>query len=511
MAGLYATAIPLIGYALFGSSRQLIVGPTGAIAAVTAVSIATLLTPSDDPARAAGLAAVLAALTGVILIVSSLLRLGFMAEFLSSPVLLGYLNGVAVIIIAGQLDKLLGVTVESRNFIPRIWETLLAIPRAHGWTVLLSALLIGMVLLLRKTVPKIPAMIVVVVLAGVASVMMGFSRHGIAVVGDVPSGFPVPRLSGVSLDDVFDLVVPALGLALIIFGDSMAIAQTYADKHRYEIKANRELLGLGAANIAAGLFQAIPVDGSGSRTALSDANRGGSPLVGIIVAVVSLLVAAFATPLIEPLPSAALGVVIVLSAVELIKIRPVLLLRRVHYIEMDLALATFVAVLLLDVMGGLAFAVLLSLGIFVYWTVRPHDAVLGSSDDIDGFHDITAHKNLRPVPGLIVYRFDAPLYFANARHMTRRIRELLSKADDKVKWLVIDAEAMNYVDGTAVETLRKLHRELSEQNVTLAMARVKALLRRIFQNTGTTELLGPENFFPTVRSAVRAFRERTDR
>ncbi|MFC4060267.1 SulP family inorganic anion transporter [Planomonospora corallina] len=507
VAGLYATAVPLIGYALFGSSRQLIVGPTGAVAAVTATSVAAVAS-SDDPVRVAGMAAALAVLSGVILILCSLLRLGFMSEFLSRPVLLGYINGVAVLIMVGQLNKLLGVTVESRNFVPQVWETLRAIPQAHGWTVLLSVLLIGAVVLLRVAAPKIPAVIVVVVIAGVASAVIGFPRHGIEVVGDVAGGFPLPRLPGISLDDVFDLVVPALGLALLIFGDSMAIARTYADKHRYTISANRELLGLGAANITAGLFQAIPIDASGSRTALNDSYRGASPLVGLIVAAAAVLVAAFATPLIEPLPTAALGVVIILSTADLIKVKPVLRLRRVHNDEMILALVTFAAVLLLNVIGGLAVAVLLSLGLFVYWTARPHDAVLGSSDDIDGFHDITAHQCLQPVPGLIVYRFDAPLYFANAPHMARRIRQLLADAEDEVMWLMIDAEAMAYMDAKAVDTLGELHRELADQGVTLTMARVKEPIRRIFQDTGMTELLGPENFFPTVRSGVQAFRER---
>lgn len=510
VAGLYATAVPLIGYALFGSSRQVIVGPTGAIAAVTATSVAAVVS-ADDPARVAGMAAALAALSGVILVLFAVLRLGFMSEFLSRPVLLGYINGVAVLIMAGQLDKLLGLTVDSRKFVPQVWDTLLAVPQAHGWTVLLSVVLLGVVMLLRVTAPKVPAVIVVVALAGVASAVFGFSRYGIEVVGEVPGGFPVPRLPAVSIEDVVQLAVPAFGLALLMFGDSMAIARTYADKHRYPISPTRELVGLGAANLAAGLFQAIPIDASGSRTALNDTRRGASPLVGLIVAAAAVLVAAFATVLIEPLPTAALGVVIILATAELVTVKPILRLRQVNNVEMGLAVATFVAVLLLDVMGGLAVAVLLSLGLFVYWTARPHDAVLGSSDDIDGFHDITAHEGLRPVPGLIVYRFDAPLYFANAPHMARRIRELMSDADDEVKWLMIDAEAMTYLDARAVDTLRALHRELADQGVTLTMARVKAPIRRILQNTGTVELLGPENFFPTVRSGVQAFRERNAR
>src|SRR5690606_20432443 len=289
IAGLYAASIPLLGYALFGSSRQLIVGPVGAVSAVTATSVAGVA-GSDDPARVAAVAAVLAALVGLTLIVSALLKLGFMAEFLSSPVLLGYINGVAVLIIAGQTDKLLGISVEARNFVPRVLETVLAIPKINWWTVLLSAVLIGMVLVLKKLVPKFPGMLAVVVFAGGASALFGFSGLGIAVVGEVPGGFPVPQVSGVTLDDVFDLTVPALGLALIAYGDSMAIARTYAEKHRYEINADRELLGLGAGNLAAGLFQGIPIGGSGSKTALNDASRGQTPLVGIIVAVLSLVV-----------------------------------------------------------------------------------------------------------------------------------------------------------------------------------------------------------------------------
>jgi sulfate permease, SulP family len=503
VAGLYATLLPLAAYSLFGSSRQLVVGPEGALAALTAATLAPLA--AGDPARYAALAAMLALLVGGILVVSSLLRLGFMADFLGKPVLIGYINGIALIIIASQLGKLFGLDIESDDFFPTLEEFFRELGKSHWSTVLLSAGLLALIFVLRRVVPMVPATLVAVVVAGVLSELFDFEGRGIAVVGDIAAGLPDLGLPDVGLDDVTDLALPAVGLALVAFGDTVATARTYAAKNRYEVDANRELAGLGASSIAAGFSQAFPVSASGSRTALNDSSGGSSQVVCLIAAAIVAVIAAVATPLIEPLPKAVLGVVVVAAAIGLLDFHGIVRLRRVRDAEAGLAVAALAGVLVFGVLGGLAFAVALSIGVFVYRSVRPHDAVLGSADDVDRYVDVERVPVAHVVPGLIVYRFDAPLYFPNALYFRDQVRELVDSADPPPRWLVLNAEAVVYIDSTAVDMLRELQRELADRGIVFAIARAKGMLRDVFDSTGLTRAIGSEHLFPSVRAAVRAF------
>jgi sulfate permease, SulP family len=503
VVGLYATMLPLVGYALFGSSRQLVVGPEGTLAALTAVTIAPLA--AGDPAEYAALAAALAVVMGVILVLAGLMRLGFMADFFSKPVLLGYINGIALTIIASQLGKLLGVSVSEQDFFPLVWEVLTELGSVHGRTLLLSCALLAVVFGLRRYVPKVPATLVVVVLAIVASEVLDLDRKGVAVVGDVQGGLPSLGLPGVRVGDVVDLLLPASAFALIAFADTIASARTYAIRNGYEIDANRELAGLGGANLASGVSGAFPVSASGSRTALNDASGGRTQVVGLVTAGAVAVVALFATPLIEPLPKAALAVVVVVAALGLFNFGSIWRLRRIRAAEMGLAIVALAGVLVFGVLGGVAVAIGLSIAVFVYRTVRPHDAVLGSVADVDGYHDILRYDSAETVPGLIVYRFDAPLFFANAEYFRRQVRALVAASDTKLEWFVVNAEAFVYLDATAVETLRHLHTVLAAQGTTLCFARLKGRQREIFAHTGLAEEIGAEHFFPTVRAGVAAF------
>jgi SulP family sulfate permease len=503
VAGLYATLLPLAAYSLFGSSRQLVVGPEGALAALTAATLAPLA--AGDPARYAALAAMLALLVGGILVVSSLLRLGFMADFLGKPVLIGYINGIALIIIASQLGKLFGLDIESDDFFPTLEEFFRELGKSHWSTVLLSAGLLALIFVLRRVVPMVPATLVAVVVAGVLSELFDFEGRGIAVVGDIAAGLPDLGLPDVGLDDVTDLALPAVGLALVAFGDTVATARTYAAKNRYEVDANRELAGLGASSIAAGFSQAFPVSASGSRTALNDSSGGSSQVVCLIAAAIVAVIAAVATPLIEPLPKAVLGVVVVAAAIGLLDFHGIVRLRRVRDAEAGLAVAALAGVLVFGVLGGLAFAVALSIGVFVYRSVRPHDAVLGSADDVDRYVDVERVPVAHVVPGLIVYRFDAPLYFPNALYFRDQVRELVDSADPPPRWLVLNAEAVVYIDSTAVDMLRELQRELADRGIVFGIARAKGMLRDVFDSTGLTRAIGSEHLFPSVRAAVQAF------
>lgn len=503
-AGLYATMFPLAVYLLFGSSRQLVVGPDGTLSALTASTLAPIA--AGDPAQYGALAAALAIAVGLWMLVGAALRLGFMADFLSKPVLIGYSNGVALQIIASQAGKLLGIKVQSRNFFPTIREVVGNLGHTSLTTLALSASLAAMALVLVWAWPKAPVYLAVVLVAGAASALLHLDQHGIATIGPVGAGLPIPKPPRITFTQASTLVLAAAGMALVSFGDATAITRTYAAKNGYEVQAGRELAGLGAANIAAGLTQAMPVSSSGSRTAVNDAAGGRTQLVGLAVLAVAVLIALFATSLISPLPKAALGVVLVLAAARQISARGVLRLRRVREAEAGLAVAAMLAVLTFGVLGGLLVAVALSIGLFVYRSVRPHDAILGKSPDIDGYHDITRHLDAQTVPGLIVYRFDAALYFPNSPHFADQVRQLLEDAEQPVSWFMVNAEAITYIDSTAVEMLHALHAELAGLGVVLTMARAKGPLRAVLAKSGLTDTIGSEHFFPTVTSGVEAFR-----
>ena len=448
VVGLYATMLPLVGYALFGSSRQLVVGPEGALAALTAVTIAPLA--GGDPAQYAALAAALALVMGAVMVLGGLLHLGFMADFFSKPVLLGYINGTALTIIASQLGKLLGVSISEQDFFPMLREVLSELGDVDPLTLLISISLLGLAFLLRRVAPKVPATLVVVVVAIVASVTFDLEDEGVAVVGDVEAGLPPIGLPGVGLDEIADLILPACAFALIAFADTIGSARTYAAKNGYEIDPNRELAGLGGANIASGISAAFPVSASGSRTALNDSAGGRTQLVGIATAVLVAIIALFATALIEPLPMAALGVVVVVAAIGLFDVRSIWRLRRVREAEFALAVVALVGVLLFGVLGGVVVAVALSIAVFVYRAVRPHDAVLGAVEDVDGYHDIARYADAETLPGLVVYRFDAPLFFPNVEYFRERVLGLVD-AERSLEWIIVNAEAFTYVDATAID------------------------------------------------------------
>ncbi|MFW5417785.1 sulfate permease [Nocardiopsis sp. CNT-189] len=501
MAGVYATLLPLAVYALLGSSRHLVVGPESVLAALTLSIVAPLA--QGDPGRYAVLAAALALMTGTVYIAAGLLRLGFMADFLSKPVLLGFVNGTALIIIAGQLGKVFGIPVAFSGFFPTLWRLAAGIGRTHPPTLVLSALLLGLALALRRWAPVLPATLAVVAAATAASALLDLEDLGVAVVGPVDGGLPPVALPWAALPDLADLVVPALGLALVGFADAAAISRGYARRSGYPIDPNRELTALGAANLSAGLTQAFPVGSSASRTALGVSTGASSQVTGVTAAAVVALLAALAMPLLRPLPTAALGVVIIAASLSLLDAASLLRLRRAGDAEAALAVCAFAAVLALGVLPGVGVAVLLSLGVFVYRAVRPHDAVLGTAEGIDGYRDVSVH-GADTHEGLIVYRFDAPLFFANAPYFAARARGLVDGADGPVRFLLVNMEAVTHVDATAADMLRDLRSELAAHGTALALARTKAPVRAVLERTGLLDEIGRDRMFWSVRSGVRA-------
>ena len=504
--GLYGTFLPLAVYGLLGTSRQHVIGPDSTLAALTAVTVAPIAMEGGqvDPARYAALAAALALAMGLLLFLAGALRLGFVADFFGKPVLLGYINGVALIVIASQLGKLLGISVGVDDFFAIVWEVLSELGDASGPTVLLSAVLLASAIATRRILPALPPSLVVLALALVIAALVDLEDHGIAVVGEVEGGLPSVGLPGVGASDFLDLMLPAAGFALIAFADLIATVRTFAQKHGYEVDANRELTAIGGANLVGGLTGAFPVSSSNSRSAVNDSTGAKSQAAVIVAAAVVGLFLLFAMPLIEPLPKAALGVIIVVAAAGLINVRSIWRLRHVRSAEVALALVAFGGVLVFGVLGGVVVAIALSIGVFLYRAARPHDAVLGRADDVDGYHDIARWEGAETVPGLLVYRFDSPPFFVNAAYLRERVLELVDATDD-VRWLVINAEAWTYLDATAIDVLTRLQLELEQRGIALCFARLKGRQREIFEETGLTARIGPDRLFPTVRAAVAAF------
>ena len=504
--GLYGTFLPLAVYGLLGTSRQHVIGPDSTLAALTAVTVLPIATVGGevDPTRYVALAAALALAMGALLFLAGFLRLGFVADFFGKPVLLGYINGVALIVIASQLGKLLGVNVGARDFFAIIAEIVPKLGQASGPTVLLSAGLLAAALAVKRFLPAVPPSLVVLAIALVIAAVADLEGRGIAVVGETAGGLPPFGLPRVRLKDFVDLLLPAAAFALVAFADLVATVRTFAHKHGYEVDPNRELSALGAANLIGGLTSAFPVSSSNSRSAVNDSSGAKSQGAVVVAAAAVGLFLLFAMPLIEPLPKAALGVIIVVAAAGLINVRSIWRLRHVRPAEVGLALVALGGVLVFGVLGGVVIAISLSIGVFLYRSARPHDAVLGRVEDVDGYHDVERFRTAETVPGLLVYRFDAPPFFANAEYLRQRVLALADATGD-VRWLVLNAEAWTFLDATAIDALAQLHTDLDQRGVTLCFARLKGRQREIFAETGLTARVGPHRFFPTVRAAVAAF------
>ena len=504
--GLYGTFLPLAVYGLLGTSRQHVIGPDATLAALTAVTVAPLATVGGevDPARYVALAAALALAMGLLLFFAGAVRLGFVADFFGKPVLLGYINGVALIVISSQLGKLFGISVGADDFFAIVREVVSELGDANGPTVLLSAGLLAAAVATRRILPALPPSLMVLALALVIAALVDLDDHEITVVGEVEGGLPSFGVPGVGASDFVDLLLPAAAFSLVAFADLIATVRTFAQKHGYEVDANRELTAIGGANLVGGLTGAFPVSSSNSRSAVNDSTGAKSQAAVIVAAAVVGLFLLFAMPLIEPLPTAALGVIIVFAAAGLINIHSIWRLRHVRPAEVALALVAFGGVLVFGVVGGVVVAIALSVGVFLYRAARPHDAVLGRVDDVDGYHDIARWEGAETVPGLLVYRFDAPPFFVNAAYLRERVLELVDATDD-VRWFVLNAEAWTYLDATAIDVLIRLHDELDQRGIALCFARLKGRQREIFEETGLTARIGPDRFFPTVRAAVAAF------
>jgi high affinity sulfate transporter 1 len=502
VTGLYALLLPTIAYALLGSSRQLVVGPDGSVAAlVGAVVLSTTVAGSAD---ASSIAATLALLTAACFLIARVARLAWLADYLSRPVLVGYIHGIAAALVIGQLPKLLGLDISATNPLRQLVEVVGEVTSTSVTTLAVGAVALLVVLPLKFRAPRVPGALLLVVGGIGLSAALSLASHGVAVVGDIPSGLPPIGLPAAPDGGIATLAPAAIGLFLVIFADGVLTARSYAGKNKQHVDAGQELLALGVAEAAAGLSHGFPVGASGSRTAVNDAAGVRTQVAGLLAAAVVALVLLFLTGPIADLPKAVLAAIIVSAAIGLVNPGAWRELARTDKVELALAGVTTAGVLVTGVLTAIAFAVGLSIVDVVRRSARPHDAVLGWVPTMGRYADVAVHRSAQVTPGVVVYRLDDRLFFANAGYVKGRVREAVRGAPEKPRWLIFDAEGVTYVDVAGLMALRELAADLQEEGTTLAFARLKSHIRARFDDSGLSEDVGLDNFHPTVRAAVDA-------
>jgi high affinity sulfate transporter 1 len=504
--GLWAIVPSMILYSLFGSSPQLSVGPESTTAVMTAAAIASLEVTNSNTYLS--LTSLLALMVGLVCIVSYFARLGFLANLLSKPILIGYMAGVAIIMIAGQLGKISGIDIDSSSVLGQISDFFREIPQIHLPTLLLGILVLVFLFTIQNRFPTSPSPLLAVLLATTLVAIFKLDEQGVAVVGAIPAGLPHFVLPQTSVTELVLMLASAVGIALVGYSDNVLTGRAFAARNHYKIDANQELLALGAANVGNGLMQGFPVSSSGSRTVIGDSLGSKTQLFSLIAVIVVISVLLFLRPILAIFPKAALGAIVIFAATKLINISEFRRLQRFRPTELALALITTVGVLLTDILVGVAVAVGLSVIDLFARVARPHDAVLGEVPDVAGFHDIQDWKGAKTIPGLVIYRYDAPLCFANVENFKRRAIEAIETETTPVEWFVLNTEAIVEVDITAIDGLEELYDELSARGITFAMAKVKQDLYAQLKLSSLLSKIEPENIYPTLHTAIAAFQNR---
>jgi SulP family sulfate permease len=498
--GLYAAVGALAAYALFGTCRDLNMGAESTVALMAAAAVAPLVTGPDDLIELTSLAALL---VGGWCVLGFVARLGFISEFLSRPILAGYVFGSGIIIVISQLESLFGLDIDTSFYTTDIGAVVRNLDDADGLTTLIGLATVVLVLGLRRFVPKVPAPLVAVVLGILAVAFFDLDQEGVAIVGSIDSGVPVPGVPNVTFDQFTQLLLPALGIALLAYPDSFLTARSLASTGGYTLDADQEFLAVGAANIASGVLQGIPVNGSQSRSFVQADAGGKSNLVGIICAALVLITLLLLTGLFEKLPNAVLAGIVIVAGLGLFDVKDFKALWRIRRSEFWLGAATVAAVLVLGMLGGIAFAIGLSLIVTVARVVRPHTAELGLVEGTDTFRDMDRHDNAVPIPGLMIYRIDDELFFANAAFFVRDVKARLVASDPPATALVIDAEGVSDIDTTAVQQLDELIGDLTDANVEVTFARVRQPVFDMLERAGITERIADDAIFLEVDDAVQ--------
>jgi high affinity sulfate transporter 1 len=505
--GLYATVVPLLVYALFGPSRIIVLGPDSALAAVILAIVLPL--SGGDPQRAVAIAGAMAIVSGAICVAAGVARLGFVTELLSKPIRYGYMNGIALTVLLSQVPKLFGFSIPDGGPL----EKIAAIARAlvDGRTVL-PVLLVGgstlALILFLKRWKRVPGILIAVMGATLAVVFLDLDAAGVSVLGSLPQGLPAPSLPLIGLDDLGPILTGGATVALVSFADTSVLSRIYAARLRTPVDPNQEMVGLGAANLAAGFFQGFPISSSSSRTPVAEAAGARTQVTGVVGALAIAVLLLAAPDLLSPLPHTALAAVVIASAIGLIEVADLRRIYRIQRWEFWLSMVCFAGVAVFGAIPGIGIAIVIAVIEFLWDGWRPHSAVLGRADHVKGYHDIRRYPHARLVPGLVLFRWDAPLFFANAELFQDRVLEAVAQSPTPVRWVVVAAEPVTSVDVTAADVVVELDDRLRESGIELCFAELKDPVKDKLKRFGIYSRLGEETFFATLGEAVNAYLRR---
>jgi high affinity sulfate transporter 1 len=503
--GLYATIVPLLAYALFGPSRILVLGPDSALAAL--ILAVVLQQSGGDPMRAVALAGAMAVVSGLACILFGLARLGFVTELLSKPIRYGYMNGIALTVLISQLPKLFGFSIDGGGPLQDLWAIAVAIveDRTNWTTFLLGAGTLATILLLEGY-KRIPGILVAVIAAMLVVGALDLGENaGVAVLGSLPQGLPAFVIPWITWADLGTVLIGGLAVALVSFADTSVLSRVYAVRTRTHVDPSQEMVGLGAANLAAGFFQGFPVSSSSSRTPVAEAAGARTQLTAVVGALAVALLLLLAPDLLRNLPTSALAAVVIAAAIGLFEFADLRRILRIQRWEFWLSVGCTAGVVVLGVIPGIGLAILAAVIEFLWDGWRPHFAVLGRAEGVKGYHDIKRYPDARRVPGLVLFRWDAPLFFANAELFRERVLDAVEESPTPVRWLVVAAAPVTSVDVTAADVLAELDEILQAAEIELCFAEMKDPVKDKLKRFGLFTRLGKETFFPTLGTAVSAY------
>jgi high affinity sulfate transporter 1 len=503
--GLYATIVPLLVYALFGPSPTLVLGPDSGLVALILVVVVPL--SAGDPQRAIALASMMAVVSGSVCILAGVARLGFVTDLLSKPIRYGYMNGIALTVLISQLPKLFGFSVKSHGPLRDLWATIRGVLNGQAnWTAFAIGAGSLAVILLLKRLPRLPAIAIAVLGATVIVGALDLAgRAGVQVLGPLPQGLPTFTIPSINYADIVQVVIGGCAIAMVSFADISVLSRSFAARRGLKIDPNQELVGLGAANLAAGFFQGFSVSASSSRTPVAEAAGAKTQVSGVVGALAVALLLVAAPQLLKNLPSPALAAVVIASAIGLIEVADLGRIFRIQPWEFWLSIVCLVGVAVLGVIPGIGVAIVIAIIEFLWDGWRPYSAVLGRPDGVEGYHDITRYPAARRLPGLVLFRWDSPLFFANAEFFTSRVLEQVDKAPELVRWLVVAAEPVTSIDITSADAVAELGKTLRSQGVKLCFSEMKDPVKDKFRRFGLIGELGEDVFFPTLDAAVRSY------
>jgi high affinity sulfate transporter 1 len=505
--GLYATIVPLLAYALFGPSRILVLGPDSSLAAVILGVVFPL--SGGDPHRALALASMMAVVSGIACILAGLARLGFITELLSKPIRYGYMNGIALTVLISQLPKLFGFSIEGDGPLRELWAITEAVLNGKAnWIAFAVGASTLAVILLLKNYLRVPGILIAVVGAtAIVGLLNLATRADVSVLGPLPQGLPAFTIPLINQADIVPVLMGGLAVALVSFADTSVLSRAYAARTKTGVDPNQEMVGLGAANLAAGFFQGFPISSSSSRTPVAEAAGARTQLTGVVGALSVALLLVAAPNLLKDLPTAALAAVVIASAIGLFEITDLIRIFHVQRWEFWLSIVCFLGVAVFGAIPGIGLAVAVAVLAFLWNGWRPYSAVLGRPNSVEGYHDITRYPDARQIPGLVLFRWDAPLFFANAELFRERVSNAVAKSSTPIRRVVVAAEPVTGVDITAADALAELDEALSGAGIELCFAELKDPVKDKLKRFGLFSMIGEKSFFPTIEAAVKSYLE----